>query len=188
MKSSATTATQYLAELPADRRAAIAAVRKVILDNLDKDIEETMAYGMICYAIPHRVYPAGYHCDPKQPLPYAALASQKNYMSLYLDTSRADWFTKEWAKTGKKLDKGKVCIRFKKLEDLPLDLIGRLIRSETAEAAIAAYEEGLAAHSPRNMGKASRPAPSKEAATSKPAAKKATKKTVKKSTKKKVSR
>lgn len=179
MQSDATTATQYLAELPADRRATIAAVREVILDNLDKDIEETMSYGMLCYVIPHRVYPEGYHCDPKQPLPYAALASQKNYMSLYLDTSRADWFMKEWARTGKKLDKGKVCIRFRKLKDLPLELIGRLIKSETAEDAIAAYEEGRAAHSPRNMGKASRPAP---------AAKKATRKTVKKSTKKKVSR
>ena len=84
MQSKATTVEQYLAELPEDRRKAIEAVRQVILKNLDKDYEEGIQYGMIGYYVPHRVYPAGYHCDPKQPLPFAGLASQKNYMSLYL--------------------------------------------------------------------------------------------------------
>ena len=84
MQSKATTVGQYLAELPADRRRAIEAVRKVILANLDRDYEEGMQYGMIGYYVPHRIYPAGYHCDPKQPLPFTALASQKNYLSLYL--------------------------------------------------------------------------------------------------------
>ena len=84
MQSKATTVKQYLAALPADRRSTIEAVRKVIVDNLDGDYEEGMQYGMIGYYVPHRIYPAGYHCDPKQPLPFASLASQKNYMSLYL--------------------------------------------------------------------------------------------------------
>jgi hypothetical protein len=84
MQSKATTVEQYLAELPADRRAAIQAVRQVILKNLDKDYREGMGYGMIGYCVPHTVFPAGYHCDPKQPLPFAGLASQKNYMSVYL--------------------------------------------------------------------------------------------------------
>ena len=84
MQSKATTVSDYLASLPPDRRTAIEAVRKVILANLDKDYEEGMQYGMIGYYVPHRVYPAGYHCDPKQGLPFAGLASQKNYMSVYL--------------------------------------------------------------------------------------------------------
>ena len=109
MQSKATTVEEYLAELPEDRRAAIQAVRKVILKNLDKGYEEGMQYGMIGYYVPHKVYPAGYHCDPKQPLPFASLASQKNHMAVYLMGSQKhqEWFRKDWAKTGKKLDVGK---------------------------------------------------------------------------------
>ena len=113
MQSRAGTVDQYLAELPTDRREALQAVREVILKNLDKSgIEEGMQYGMIGYYVPHRVHPAGYHCDPKQPLPFAGLASQKNYMSVYLmciygATKEAAWFRQQWAKTGKKLDMGK---------------------------------------------------------------------------------
>lgn len=84
MQSKATTVAQYLAELPAERREAIEAVRRVILDHLPEGVSEGMGYGMIGYSIPHSVYPKGYHCDPKQPLPFASLASQKNHMSLYL--------------------------------------------------------------------------------------------------------
>jgi hypothetical protein len=118
MQSKAATVAQYLGELSAERRAAIAAVRAVIRQNLDADYEEGMQYGMIGYYVPHRVYPPGYHCDPKQPLPFACLASQKNYLSLYLgcvygDTPLAHWFREAWAQTGKKLDMGKSCIRFK---------------------------------------------------------------------------
>ncbi len=133
MKSAATTVEAYLATLPEDRRTAIEAVRKVILDNLDEGYEEGIQYGMIGYYVPHRVYPAGYHCDPKQPLPFAALASQKGHMSLYVmciyghDGLRS-WFEDAWAKTGKKLDMGKSCVRFKKLDDLALDVIGEAIR------------------------------------------------------------
>jgi hypothetical protein len=134
VQSKATTVEQYLAGLPDDRRAAIAAVREVILKNLDKDYEEGIQYGMIGYYVPHRVFPAGYHCDPRQPLPFAALGSQKNYMSLHLMpvyASSADyavWFKKAWEDTGKKLDMGKACIRFKKLDDVPLAVVGEAFR------------------------------------------------------------
>ena len=147
MQSQATTVEQYLAELPEDRRAAIAAVRKVILKNLDKDFEEGMQYGGIGYFVPHRIFPAGYHCDPSQPLCYAGLASQKNYMSLglmcvYGSESHAKWFRTAWAKTGKKLDMGKCCIRFKKLDDVPLDVIGEAIRRVSAKKYIEIYVAG----------------------------------------------
>ncbi|MCC6130446.1 MAG: DUF1801 domain-containing protein, partial [Acidobacteria bacterium] len=128
MQSKAPTVDEYLASLPEDRRAALAAVRDVIRKNLDPSYEEGMQYGMIGYYVPHSVYPAGYHCDPKQPLPFAGLASQKGHMSLYLmcvygDSEQEKWFREEWAKTGKKLDMGKSCVRFKKVEDLALGVI-----------------------------------------------------------------
>lgn len=145
MQSKAATVAQYLGELSAERRAAIAAVRAVIRQNLDADYEEGMQYGMIGYYVPHRVYPPGYHCDPKQPLPFACLASQKNYLSLYLgcvygDTPLAHWFREAWAQTGKKLDMGKSCIRFKKPDDLALDVIGEAIRRVPARKFIKYYE------------------------------------------------
>jgi hypothetical protein len=138
MQSKAATVQEYLAELTPERRAAIEAVRQVILKNLDNDFEEGIQYGMIGYYVPHRVYPAGYHCDPRQPLPFAALASQKNYMSLYLmcvygDSNHANWFKEAWAKTGKKLDMGKSCIRFKKVEDLALDVIAEAVKRVPAK-------------------------------------------------------
>ncbi len=145
MQSKATTVAKYLAELPKDRREAIQAVRKVIRKNLDKDCEEGMQYGMVGYYVPHRVYPAGYHCDPKQPLPYVCLASQKNYMSLYMmacygEAGEENWFRTEWAKTNKKLDMGKCCIRFRKLDDLALDVIGEAIRRVPVKKFIEYYE------------------------------------------------
>jgi hypothetical protein len=148
MQSKAKTVEQYMAELPEDRRKAIEAVRKVIRKNLDKQYEEGMQYGMIGYYVPHKIYPPGYHCDPKQPLPFACLASQKNYMSLYLgcvysDSAQYKWFQKAWADTGKKLDMGKSCIRFKKLDDLPLEVVGEAIRRNPTKAYIALYESVL---------------------------------------------
>lgn len=133
MQSAATSVADYLAALPADRREALQAVRKIILANMDPLLEEGMTYGMIGYYIPHRHYPAGYHCDPKMPLPYAGFASQKNHMALYTMSvyghmPTLEWFQKAWAKSGKKLDMGKSCIRFKKLDDLPLDVIAELFR------------------------------------------------------------
>jgi len=156
MQSQATSVSAYLRSLPPDRRAAISAVRDVILKNLDSSYEEGMQYGMIGFYVPHRVYPKGYHANPKQPLSFAALASQKNHMSLYLmsvycgcvDHSaggrHAQWFREAWAKTGKKLDMGKACIRFKKIEDLALDVIGEAVRRVPAATYIAFCETALA--------------------------------------------
>jgi hypothetical protein len=147
MQSKATTVQQYLDELPAGRRPAIEGVRAVIRKNLDPVFEEGMQYGMIGYYVPHRVYPPGYHCDPRQPLPFICLASQKNYMSLYLgcvygpDLEKP--FREAWAKTGKKLDMGKSCVRFKKVEDLALDVIGASIRHVSARKFIDYYESVL---------------------------------------------
>lgn len=145
MQSKATSVKDYLAELPPERRRAIEAVRKVILKNLDDGFQEGMQYGMIGYAVPHSIYPAGYHCDPRQPLPFAALASQKNYMSLYMMSAYADWKEELWlreqfARAGKKLDMGKCCIRFRTLDDLALDVIGEAIGRVTVKDHIASYE------------------------------------------------
>lgn len=144
MQSKASTVQQYLAELPAERRPPILRVREVILENLDPVFEEGMLYGMISYYVPHRVYPAGYHCDPQQPLGFICLASQKNYMSVYLGcvycgAGREQWFREAWARSGKKLDMGKSCLRFKKIEDLALDVIAEAIRRVPARAFIEDY-------------------------------------------------
>ncbi|HAV62353.1 MAG TPA: DUF1801 domain-containing protein [Verrucomicrobiales bacterium] len=148
MQSKAASVEQYLAELPPERRSAIEAVRKVILRSIDKDVEEGMQYGMIGYYIPHRVYPPGYHCDPKQPLPFVCLASQKNHMAVYMSCiygSEAEerWFREAWAKTGKKLDMGKSCIRFRKPDDLALDVLGEAIRRTPTKKFIEFYEKVL---------------------------------------------
>lgn len=151
MQSKAATVDEYLASLPDDRREALQAVREVILKNLDKNLEEGMQYGMIGYYIPHSVYPAGYHCDPKQPLPFAGMASQKGHMSLYLmcvygDEDEKARFIEAWQKSGKKLTKstmGKACIRFKNVDDLPLDVIGKTIKRMTAKKYIAHYESAI---------------------------------------------
>jgi|688.fasta_scaffold710222_2 hypothetical protein len=171
MTSKAATVEEYLAKLPDDRRAALVAVRNVILDNLDPDIEERMSYGMIGYAVPHSVYPAGYHCDPKMPLPVAGLASQKGHMSLYLmslygDPKLKEWFETEYLKTGKKLDIGKSCVRFRKLDDLPLALIGKAFKKTNAKAYIRLYEETLRGQRPKSEAKANVKPPTKPKAKS----------------------
>ena len=148
MTSKATIVDEYLAQLPGDRRAAVEAVRSVIKQNLPKGYEEGVQYGMIGFYVPHELYPPGYHCDPRQPLPFAGLASQKNYMSVYLtctygDAVHEEWFRKAWAKTGKKLDMGKSCIRFNKVEDLALDVIGEAIARLPVDEYIKAYESRL---------------------------------------------
>lgn len=154
MTSPAKTVEEYLASLPEDRRTAISAVRQVILENLPKGYEEGMQYGLIGYFVPHSLYPKGYHCDPKQPLNYAGLGSQKNHMALYLmcaygDTEIDAWFRDAYAKSGKKLDMGKACVRFKKLDDLPLDVVGKVIAMVPPEKYIARVESILAAREPR---------------------------------------
>lgn len=146
MQSKATTVDQYLAELPDDRAGIIAATRNEILKNLPKGFEETMQYGMISYVVPHKLYPAGYHTDPKDALPFMSLASQKNYIALYHMAVYAgplhDWFASEWKKvTDKKLDMGKSCIRFKKPDDVPVKLIGKLTARMTPVQWIKIYEK-----------------------------------------------
>lgn len=198
MQSKAATVKDYLASLPTDRRAAVEAVRKVVNANLDKGYEEGMQYGMIGWYVPHTVFPAGYHCDPKQPLPFAGLASQKNYISLYLMglycgcyergnpadlTAQAKWFHEAWAKTGKKLDAGKCCIRFKRLEDVALDVVAEAIRRTPVKTYIEYYTSALGSQQTRG-GKAGKlPAAKKKAAKKKTPATKpsgAKKKTTKK--------
>jgi hypothetical protein len=180
MQSQAATVPHYLSELPAERRAAIEAVRAVILANLDKQgLEEGMQYGMIGYYVPHRVFPQGYHCDPRQPLPYAGLATQKQHMSIYLmfaygDAAHEQWLRSAWARAGKKLDMGKACIRFKRLEDLALDVLGEAIRRVPASAYIARYEAIL-----QSGAKAKAKAKAATKTTAKTTAKPATKTTAK---------
>ncbi len=156
MQSKATTVKEYLAGLSQDRRKAIEAVRQVIRKNLPKGYEEGMQYGMIGYFVPHGLYPAGYHCDPKEPLPFAALASQKNYMSLYImfDSEFEAWFREAWAKTGKKLDRGKSCVRFKNIDDVPLEVIGRAIKRVPVKKFIEFYESATAGRAAKPTGKA----------------------------------
>ena len=172
MKSKASTVAEYLRDLPEDRRAAISAVRAVILENLDSDFEECMSCGMIGYVVPHRVFPAGYHCDPQQPLLFAALASQKNYMSLYLMTVYGNpeieaQLREAFAQAGRKLDMGKCCIRFKKLDDLPLPVVGEFIGRVTARKYVAHYEAAMSRGSTRKTA-AKQAKPAKKVAASKP--------------------
>jgi hypothetical protein len=143
MRSDATTVEQYLAELPADRRPAIEAVRRVILEHLPPGFEEGMQYGMIGYFIPLARYPDPYN---GQPLGIASLANQKRHMAIYLmgiyaNDYDARWFKERWEASGKRLDMGKSCVRFKKLDDLPLAVIGEAIGRTTVDEFIAAYEE-----------------------------------------------
>jgi len=150
VKSSATTVARYLASLPAERRRALEAVRAVLRANLDPVYPEGMQYGMIGYAVPHRVFPLGYHCDPSQPLMFAALGAQKNYMSLYLmsvygDPGEERRLRAGFARAGKKLDMGKSCVRFRKLEDLPLEVIGEAVARVPAKACVARYLRVLGA-------------------------------------------
>jgi hypothetical protein len=171
MQGKAITVEQYLSGLAEDRRETLEAVRQVILKNLDKDYEEGMQYGMIGYYVPHRVYPAGYHCDPKQPLPFAGLASKKNYMTLHLmciygDSELSRWFQEAWAKSGKKLDMGKSCVRFKKLDDLALDVIAEAIKRVPAKTYIEHCEAAISTRNPRaskGTGQAGAPAGSSTA-------------------------
>lgn len=147
MQSKATTVAQYLEELPTDRKAAVTKLRNTIKKNLPKGFQEVMGYGMIGYVVPHTLYPPGYHCDPKLPLPFMNVASQKNFialyhMGLYSDAKLLAWFKAEYAKqTPNKLDMGKSCIRFKKPENIPFALIGELATKVSPQDYIAHYEK-----------------------------------------------
>lgn len=149
MQSNATTPEQYIDRLPSDRKEAIEQLRKSILENLPKGFEETMNYGMIGYVIPHSTYPNGYHCDPKMPLPFLNIASQKNFiavyhMGLYANGDLNDWFVSEYSKRcGMKPDMGKSCIRLKKTDKIPYGLFGELVAKMSADEWIATYEAGI---------------------------------------------
>jgi uncharacterized protein YdhG (YjbR/CyaY superfamily) len=155
MISKAATVDEYIESLPEDRKAAMSALRKEIKKNLPKGFSESMGYGMMGWAVPHSLYPAGYHCDPKQPLPFMGLASQKNFvavyhMGVYADKKLYDWFTKEYAKQAKgKLDMGKSCIRFKKMDQIPFKLIGELASKVTPQQWIETYETSFKDHRKR---------------------------------------
>ncbi len=148
MQSKATTPKEYIDALPEDRKAIITKLRKVILKNLPKGFEEQMSYGMLGYVVPHSLYPGGYHVNPKLPLPFINLASQKNHIAFYHSGLYAGahlkWFEKEWGKhSEKKLDMGKSCIRFKKPEDVTVALLGELCTKMTPEEWIAIYEKNI---------------------------------------------
>lgn len=149
MQSKATTVDAYLAEIPGDRQKAIDQLRKVIKKNLPKGFQECMNYGMIGYVVPHSKYPAGYHCNPKDPLPFMNIASQKNsinvyHMGVYANPKLLKWFQDAHAKASpKKLDMGKSCIRYKNPDDIPYKLIGELASKITPDEWIEQYEKNL---------------------------------------------
>ena len=149
MQSKALTPDDYIAEIPVDRQKAFAKLRSVIKKNLPKGFKETMGYGMLGWAVPHSKYPAGYHCNPEDPLPFMGIASQKHFiaiyhMGIYADPALLKWFTTAHAKaSAKRLDMGKSCIRYKNPADIPFELIGELSGKMTPDEWIAIYEKNM---------------------------------------------
>ncbi len=149
MQSKASTPSEYIASLPEDRKKAMIELRNNIAKNIPKGFKEVMGYGMLGYVVPHSLYPSGYHCDPNQPLPFIGIASQKNFiavyhMGVYCSEELLDWFKKEYIKVSKvKLDMGKSCIRFKKIDQIPFKLIGELASKLTPQQWIEMYESKL---------------------------------------------
>jgi hypothetical protein len=149
MQSTATTPQEYLDSLPEGRKEAMVKLKETINNNLPKGFSEGMGYGMLGWAVPHSLYPPGYHCTPNLPLPFLSIASQKNfialyYMGIYADKELSDWFVAEYPRYVKtKLDMGKGCIRFKNPDVIPYQLIGELVSKITPEEWIAIYEKNL---------------------------------------------
>ena len=149
MQSTASSPQEYMDSLPDDRKDAMTQLRKAIVENLPEGFEERMSYGMLGFVVPHSLYPKGYHCDPKLPLPFVNLASQKNnislyHMGIYSDSELLTWFQSEWPRhTQSKLDMGKSCIRFKKLNDIPYELIGQLMQRISPAQWIQTYEKAF---------------------------------------------
>lgn len=149
MQSAAKTPQEYLQQLPEERKDVMLKIQKAITYNLPKGFEEVMGYGMLSFVVPHSIYPPGYHCDPKLPLPMISLASQKNFvalyhMGMYANPKLLEWFTTEYPKHCKyKLDMGKSCVRFKKMDDIPYDLIGQLASKLTPKDWIGLYESAF---------------------------------------------
>lgn len=146
MQSTAQTVNDYINELPEERKLAFSKLRNCILKNLPNGFKEEMSYGMLGYIVPHSLYPNGYHCNPKLPLPFINIACQKNFialyhMGIYLKPELLEWFTTEYPKySTQKLDMGKSCLRFKKLDQIPFDLISELAGKMTVEDWIDCYE------------------------------------------------
>jgi hypothetical protein len=146
MQYKATSPEDYISQVPEERIATLKKFRKIIKDNLPKGFEEGIQYGMIGYFVPHSIYPAGYHCTPTEPLPFMSFASQKNsvnfyHMGIYAKPELYDWFVSEYPKySHRKLDMGKSCIRFKKLDEIPFELIGELCQKMTVDEWITIYE------------------------------------------------
>lgn len=140
------TVSEYLANLPEDRREAFNLIREVVLTNLPEGFQECINYGMIGYVVPHSIYPNGYHCDSKLPLPFMNIASQKNFiafyhMGIYGNSDLMNWFVGEFPNYSKsKLDMGKSCIRFKKMNDIPFELIGELVKKMSVADWVNQYE------------------------------------------------
>lgn len=149
MEIKALTPDQYIEQLPEERKEVFSRLRQLLKEKLPKGFEETISYGMIGFVVPHSIFPSGYHCDPKLPLPFISIASQKNAISLYhsgiyADQDLLDWFVQEYPKHCKtKLDMGKSCIRFKKMNDIPFDLIAELAQKLSPEEWIARYQAAL---------------------------------------------
>lgn len=149
MQIKADSPDDYIELLPAERQVVIQKLREVIKKNLPDGFEETMNYGMIGYVVPHSIYPAGYHCDTSLPLPFMNIASQKNFvavyhMGVYSDENLMTWFTEEYPNhCTRKLDMGKSCIRFKKMDDIPYELIGELASKMTVDDWIKKYEKAV---------------------------------------------
>lgn len=149
MQYDATSPEDYISQVPEDRQDTLKKLRKVIKDNLPIGFEEGMQYKMIGYYVPHSVYPDGYHCDPKTPLPFMSFASQKNsinlyHMGIYAKKELLDWFVGEYPKHCKrKLDIGKSCIRFKKMDEIPFELIGELTQKMSSKEWIEIYESAI---------------------------------------------
>ncbi|WP_299221107.1 DUF1801 domain-containing protein [uncultured Aquimarina sp.] len=149
MQYKANTPDEYIEAIPEERKEVMQNLRQVILDNLPKGFSEVISYGMIGYVVPHELYPDGYHCDSKLPLPFMNIASQKNFIAIYhsgiyADKNLMDWFVGEYPKYVKtKLDMGKSCIRFKKIDQIPLQLIGELATKMTPQEWIDTYESAI---------------------------------------------
>jgi uncharacterized protein YdhG (YjbR/CyaY superfamily) len=149
MQSKELTVDAYMNALPEDRKLPMMKLRDIILKSIPKGFNEEMSYGMIGYVVPHSLYPKGYHCSPELPLPFLSIASQKNFiavyhMGMYANPEILNWFTNEYAQRVKgKLDMGKSCIRFKKPENIPFDLIGELASKMTTKEWIETYENAF---------------------------------------------
>ena len=149
MQSNCKTPQEYLDSLPEERKIAVEKLRKTIKLNLPEGFQEEMSYGMLGYVVPHSIYPKGYHCNPKLPLPFMNIASQKNFiaiyhMGIYLDSKIMNWFIAEFSKqVNIKIDIGKSCIRFKKMDAIPFELIGELAAKMSVSEWISVFENNV---------------------------------------------